>query len=101
MLQLRAPDSQRAVTGQSVNNPHSRVSKSGLAVEYRDSPRTSLEEIEHRQIISVLRHACNNISRAASILGIDRATLNSKTHRHRLWRDRSSDDAPSSPPEEA
>jgi len=59
----------------------------------------SLEDVERRHIASVLQRTQHNISRAARVLGIDRATLYNKMRRYRLGRDGSFGSDPSSAPE--
>jgi len=51
-----------------------------------DGP-ASLEEVERRHIGGVLHETGGNISQAARILGIDRATLYNKMRRYQLRRD--------------
>ena len=52
----------------------------------------SLEEVERRHICGVLHDANGNISQAARILGIDRATLYNKMRKYQLRRDGAPDD---------
>jgi len=52
----------------------------------------SLEEVERRHIAAVLQETAGNISQAARVLSIDRATLYSKIRRYGLRRD--GDEAP-------
>jgi DNA-binding NtrC family response regulator len=47
----------------------------------------SLEEMERRHVSSVLRQAGGNVSQAARVLGIDRATLYAKIRKYDLKRD--------------
>jgi DNA-binding NtrC family response regulator len=59
----------------------------------REGP-ASLEEVERRHICGVLHETAGNISLAARILGIDRATLYNKMKRYQIRRDGEPDDAP-------
>ena len=52
----------------------------------REGP-ASLEEVERRHICGVLHETAGNISQAARILGIDRATLYNKMKRYQIRRD--------------
>jgi transcriptional regulator of acetoin/glycerol metabolism len=54
-------------------------------------PLVSLEEIERRHIATVLQETGGNISHAARVLGIDRATLYNKMRKFQLKRDGDSD----------
>jgi DNA-binding NtrC family response regulator len=51
----------------------------------------SLDEIERRHIASVLQETGGNISHAARVLGIDRATLYNKMRKYQIKRDGDSD----------
>lgn len=65
-----------------IRNPEARHAelKSGRSVP-EDAP-TSLEELEKQHIVSVLQQVQYNKSRAAEILGIDRATLYRKAQKY-------------------
>ena len=52
----------------------------------------SLDEVERRHVVAVLHRTAGNISHAARVLGIDRATLYSKMRNYRLRRDGRADD---------
>jgi DNA-binding NtrC family response regulator len=54
----------------------------------------SLEEVERRHICGVLHETGGNISQAARILGIDRATLYNKMKRYQIRRDGEPEDSP-------
>ena len=54
----------------------------------------SLDEVERRHIAAVLRETAGNISQAARVLGIDRATLYNKMRKYRLQRDGNPDVSP-------
>ena len=75
------------------------LAPAGAAVPDEDDVLVSLEDVERRHIASVLQRTQHNISRAARVLGIDRATLYNKMRRYRLGRDGSFGSDPSSAPE--
>ncbi|MBE3071388.1 MAG: sigma-54-dependent Fis family transcriptional regulator [Acidobacteria bacterium] len=65
-----------------------------------DGGLVSLDEIERRHIASVLQETAGNISHAARVLGIDRATLYNKMRKYQLRRDGDADTDRAGAPEE-
>ncbi|MFN8600184.1 MAG: sigma-54 dependent transcriptional regulator [Candidatus Binatia bacterium] len=52
-----------------------------LAAASADEPRPTLEELKRRYVLSVLDEHGGNVSRAATVLGIDRRSLHRMLHR--------------------
>ncbi len=66
-----------------------------------DEGLVSLDEIERRHIASVLQETAGNISHAARVLGIDRATLYNKMRKYQLRRDGDADTDHAGTPDES
>ena len=55
----------------------------------------SLEDVERRHVAEILRQTGGNVSQAARILDIDRATLYAKIRKYDLRRDEEPEPSPS------
>jgi transcriptional regulator with PAS, ATPase and Fis domain len=74
-------------TGNTVQAADLGLTRTNGVREPGQEPLVTLDEIERRHIAGVLRQTEGNISHAARVLGIDRATLYNKMRRYQLRRD--------------